>query len=128
MLTNLGGWTLVSPEFFSFVEKLMNTVGSAVTDQKIVLTGTECMTLGRAIIEENGELIQEFLDCSSSSSLDEEDKIEMYEDIVCKVCNARLGAVLKAHKDRTIGRQGDQRSDQSLRGNLKSVTSNEAGK
>ena len=128
ILSNLGGLTLVSPEFFSFGEKLMNAVGSAVTDQKIVLTGTQCMELGRKVVQENGELIQAFLDCSSSSALGEEDKLEMYEDIVCKVCNARFGTVLKAHKDRTIGRQGSQRSDEPLRARLKSVTSNEAGK
>ena len=46
MLSNLGGLTLVSPQFFPFGKKLMNVVGVAVTEDKIVQTGKECINLG----------------------------------------------------------------------------------
>ena len=78
-------------------------------------------------MQQNEGLEKEFLECCQGSSLDNSEKKKMYEEMVISVCNARFGTVLTDYKDKTIGRQGSKREDQSLREKLKSVTSNEAG-
>ena len=123
MAMNLGGLTLVSPKFFSFGERLMEVVAGAVSDHSIVMSGNDCMELGRKLVQENIQLQFNFLECCKESLLDMTWKVDIYDELVKKVCNARFGMVLKAHKDRTIGRQGSKTSDQPLRVELKAKSS-----
>ena len=127
VLSNLGGKTLVSPEFFPFGEKLINSVASSLTRNDLSLSGNQCMEEAREKVMENDEVKRDFMDCCKESNLNLKEKEKIYGQLVVKVCNARFGSILKAYKDSTIGRQGTKRTDQSLRSKLKSVTSNEAG-
>ena len=84
----------------------MTAVAAAVTEDKLVLSGNKCMKEGREEVKGNKELRREYLEWCKESSLDKKEKVKLYEELVFKVCNARFGAVLKAYKDKTIGRQG----------------------
>jgi len=106
ILGNLGGLTLVSPEFFPLATKIMTAVGAAVTDRSITLNGNECMQVGREVVAGHTDLKEEFLDLCGGCCLSDEDKEKMYHKLVEKVCNARFGAILRRYKDATIGRQG----------------------
>ena len=46
----------------------------------------------------------------------------MYEELLIKVCNARFGAVLDQHKDKTIGSRGSKESSVALRTELKVIS------
>ena len=61
-------------------------------------------------------------------SLEKPEKDKIYDELVKKVCNARFVSVLKSYKDRTIGQQGSNTSDQSLRAKLKGMKSDKADK
>ena len=119
IVNNLGGLTLVSPKFFDFDMKLAKAAAEAMSEEKMEREGNKCMKEGRKKVKEKKEIERVFLECSIESDLEEEKRLELLDKLINKVCNARFGAVLRKCRDHKTGSQGDQRSDQSLRGKLK---------
>jgi len=96
----------VAPEYFEFGLVLIKAVGEAVTEERIVTEWNVCMANGRREVKINATIKDRFYESSTYSSLSTEEKETILDQLVDKVCIARFGAILRAHKDRTIGRQG----------------------
>jgi hypothetical protein len=84
------------------------------------------MIIGEAIVGSSTELRNEFIEFCEGSQLEHKMKMEIYKDLVVKVCHARFGAVLRKYKDKTVGRQGAKRTAVTLRGELKPVKTTES--
>ena len=120
VMTNLGGLTLVAPEFFEFGKVLVKAAAEALSQDKLRKEGNKSMEVAREKVDDNKEIRRIFLECSKDSPLEEKVKLDLLDKLVTKVFNARFGAELKLFKDHETGRRGDKKSDQSLRGELKS--------
>ena len=121
ILSNMGGLTLVSPEYFNFGNKIMKLVAEAVDVKKFKNLGNECIKKGRKLVTENTEVREQFMECSKNSSLPEEEKKEIYNELIDKICNAKFGSVVRDYKDKNISRQGKKTSDMALRSELKAT-------
>jgi hypothetical protein len=119
MMMNLGGLTLVAPEFFKFGEILMEEVAEALSEDLIKSEGNKCMKKARATVKANKEISIIFLESSKNHPLEESRKLKLLDRIITKACNARFGAVFRLFKDHHTGRRGDKKSDTSLRAALK---------
>lgn len=111
VMTNLGGLTLVSSQFFEFGKMLIKTVAEALTLEKMRRDGNKSIEEARRKVKESKEITRIFLECSKDSALEEKVKLNLLDKLVRKVCNAIFGFVLRLFKDHETGRRGDKKSD-----------------
>jgi hypothetical protein len=119
VMYNLGGLTLVAPDYFDFGLALVKAVGEALSEDLIKRDGNKSMVKARKTVQANKSITQQFLECSKDCSLEESRKLRVLEWLVEKTCNARFSAVINLFKDHETGRRGDRKSDTSLRAPMK---------
>jgi hypothetical protein len=123
-LYNDGYLTLVHPKYAALGLKILNTIGDVANEETTKEKGNDMAKEAEKSVLENKELARVFLEISKdTSNLTEKQKMKVFNKMVDKTTNARVGDALQQHKSNTTSRGAKSENSVAFRTNLKAISS-----
>jgi hypothetical protein len=124
-LINNGWLTLVSPKYADLGHAVMSVISGVATPVSIRENGNKWAEVVKKEASEriqSRELVENFLVICVSSKLSDSRKIRLFEQMIEKTINARMGFAYRVYKLAVLDRSGERENLSAFRGKLLSIS------